>query len=545
MFGILQRYVARELFKTFALAAIGLTVTFSLCGGVLNMLQADALTTTQVLRVMGFILPVASTLTLPVAAMFACAMVYGRLAMDNEFDACKASGINIHRLLAPAVLLSLFTGLFTFAFSNYIIPQFVRGLDEMVQQDIHKLLIQALSNKGYIRRGPYILYAGNAARVRPDAESKSLIVRQAAFLEVENENLSRCGTADEVHVNFTSHAKTGRPVVEAQMFEVRALDVYRNQFYELSEQPFDPMEITTGSIIMRPKWLDLNQLLHYKDRPAELASAREKLQNLRYRIAEAAYYREIYRQITGPKQLVNIGDKNRNYEIRAQSVDWSEADYQLTFHNVTVVETKPGYRRTYRAERMTLGVKRGFAGGPDSVHIVLEKNVRFSDEKEPEKTVERRRADLEDVILPAGFRESMERFTDADLVGTDLLAGRELPSLELGYKLDDARFRVIADLTKLHLEIIGIIHSRLAFSISVFVLLILAAALGIIFRGGQLLTAFVISFMPGLFVVVMNIMGRQLTENTGTHWIGITVIWLAIVGVALADVLVLTRFLRR
>ena len=106
MVGILQRYIARELLKTFGLATIALTLTFSLCGGVMNMIQAELLTAVQIARMMAFVLPIATTLTLPVAALYACANVYGRLVADNEFDACKASGINIHRLLAPAMALS-------------------------------------------------------------------------------------------------------------------------------------------------------------------------------------------------------------------------------------------------------------------------------------------------------------------------------------------------------------------------------------------------------------------------------------------------------
>jgi len=95
------------------------------------------------------------------------------------------------------------------------------------------------------------------------------------------------------------------------------------------------------------------------------------------------------------------------------------------------------------------------------------------------------------------------------------------------------------------LDITGIVHARAAFSVSVFVLVILGAALGIILRGADYLTAFFVSFLPGLFIVVSIVMGRQLTENTNTTNVGIAIIWGSIVLVAAADALVLTRFLRR
>jgi len=45
---------------------------------------------------------------MPIAALFATTMVYGRLAADNELQACRAAGINIHCLFLSTVLLSVF-----------------------------------------------------------------------------------------------------------------------------------------------------------------------------------------------------------------------------------------------------------------------------------------------------------------------------------------------------------------------------------------------------------------------------------------------------
>ena len=173
MIGTLQRYVTRELLKTFVLTAVGLTLTFSLSGGVLNMVQTEVLTTVQMVRMLGFILPVATTLTLPISALFACAIVYGRLAADNEFDACKSSGINIHRLLVPAMGLSLVVAAFTFTFTNYFIPKFIEQLEVLVRQDMQRILIQALGTQGYVKyrrvNELYVLYAGD--RIEQDSDS--------------------------------------------------------------------------------------------------------------------------------------------------------------------------------------------------------------------------------------------------------------------------------------------------------------------------------------------------------------------------------------
>jgi len=50
---------------------------------------------------------------LPVAALFATTMVYGRLAADNELTACRAAGISFFAIAWPALVLG-----FTVALSS-------------------------------------------------------------------------------------------------------------------------------------------------------------------------------------------------------------------------------------------------------------------------------------------------------------------------------------------------------------------------------------------------------------------------------------------
>ena len=94
----LQRYVLRELGKTFLLAAAALTGVLGLGGGVLNIIKLNEVSPGQFLRLMGLVLPLAAAMTLPIAALFSATSTYGRLSADNELVACRASGINLHIL---------------------------------------------------------------------------------------------------------------------------------------------------------------------------------------------------------------------------------------------------------------------------------------------------------------------------------------------------------------------------------------------------------------------------------------------------------------
>ncbi len=555
MLKTLQWYIARELFKTFALTAFGLTLVFSLCGGVLNMIQAEVLTAVQVMRILTFVLPVATTLTLPVAALFACAMVYGRFAADNEFDACKASGINIHRLLAPAMALSILTAAFTFSFANYIIPSFIERLEAIVRADIQRVITQALNTRGYVRHGPYVLHARKAVPYE-DAErhTKGLLIQDAAFLMIEADQLVRCGTAEQVQVEFAAPSEGETPLATAAMEKVVALDLTHNQLYQWPRQPFSPMQLPRN-LDQSPKWLNLSDLFKYLHRPTEFGKVRDELAKTRLLMRECMVYRDVVSQLNGPKRTLVLADARRRYEIKAERAEHNIRDFSPELRGVTVIEKWEKRRREYKADRASLRVKRGYGEIPDSIHISLKDHVRFTDSLDPGKVNEPKQIELEDVAVSAEAANPDRSISDDELLGItaeqrenaqyeSLLDEKPVP-LGLGERVEDARVSLRRGIVELGLQISGLIHSRLAFSVSALVMLVLAAGLAIIFRGGQLLTAFVISFIPGLLVVVLNIMGRQMSEKPGTHLVGIAVIWAGIGLLALADAVVLGRYLKR
>jgi lipopolysaccharide export LptBFGC system permease protein LptF len=117
--------------------------------------------------------------------------------------------------------------------------------------------------------------------------------------------------------------------------------------------------------------------------------------------------------------------------------------------------------------------------------------------------------------------------------------------LKLGQRIEDKRKEIVAKVGKIDRAITGELHARMAFSLSVLVLVTLGAALAIVFRGAQVLVAFGISFVPSVLVVSLVIMGKQLIDKPATVQIGIAVIWLGLALVALLDVYVLAKMVRR
>src|SRR3990172_12185301 len=205
----LQKYVFREMGKTFLLTAAALTGVLGLGGGVLEMIELGEVTPGQLVRLMGLVLPVAAALTLPIAALFSAAATYGRLSADNEFVACRSSGINLHVLFLPTVVLSLASAIVTFAFINFLIPGMVRNLNEFVGADVGALIQQRLNRpRGITLGGRYRIYADDSAVDL--AQSNRVVLSRVAFVEVDGEEWVRYGTARQVNLRFERRSEERR-----------------------------------------------------------------------------------------------------------------------------------------------------------------------------------------------------------------------------------------------------------------------------------------------------------------------------------------------
>jgi len=122
----LNKYIFRELLRVFILSVIALTLMLSL-GSILQPVQQFGVGPRQVLSLMGYFLPIILTFVLPMAALFACSLVYGRFAGDSELDACRASGISLTKLVYPGLALAIIVAIANLFLSFYVMPVFVQS----------------------------------------------------------------------------------------------------------------------------------------------------------------------------------------------------------------------------------------------------------------------------------------------------------------------------------------------------------------------------------------------------------------------------------
>ncbi|MBN1342079.1 MAG: LptF/LptG family permease [Phycisphaerae bacterium] len=535
---ILQWYIFRELFKAMILTTIGMTLVFTLGGGVANMVKGVNITSYELLQILGFMLPVATTLTLPVAALLSTTNVYGRLSADNEFVACRASGINIHRLLLSALIVALAVGAFTFYFSNYVIPSFIREIEAKARKSIDQMVSRKLEMDKFIKVQDFVFHADQVRHVRgagEDIDKDYLRIAGAAFIELEDGDAIRFGTAPEAVIEFDKSDRV--PSVRAQMYDVSLFDRSRLQFGRMGSQPFGPMPVP-GTLEMKAKWLNLPDLLRYREVPAEIPEIIGQLKNLRQLMIRQVCYDQIIRSLREGRDW-QAGDGEVTYTVKADPeclFQKSKDEGQPVFKNLTIVENSPEGQRTYKAGAGSIRVTKIFGLVVPKVSIVLEDGISVIKKGEP--TVEKLKLELRSVPIPEQYVQMADKYAD------ELAQGSDAP-LSLGEKVGDAREQIKRELGLQVRTIIGIIHARAAFSISCMVLIILGAVLGIIFRGGQALVSFGLSCIPFAVVIVTIIMGRQMAQNEGTELIGLTILWTGIALVFVVDMLMLFRWLRR
>ncbi len=520
----LHRYIFREMGKTFVLTAAALTGVLGLGGGVMQMVGMGAVTPGQLLQLMGIVLPVAGALTLPIAALYSATSTYGRLSADNELTACRGSGINLHLLLLPAVLLSLVSASITFGFINFIIPRMVRNLSEIVQSNIGALVEQRLHRPRGLKLSNYRIFADE---LLADANrDDQVVLGRVAFVETRGEEWTRYGTAQSVNLAFDR--REDRVLATARMSGLTLFDRNEGTFSEVGELDVAAPEVPSG-FRFEIKFLTLGQLLHYWSRPEEWPPVAEAVERLRSEIARSRIH-QLLMEDWNADQVLSLATEGKSFSIRAERAAAIADDGGVELGGVVVTERSNERERVHRAKRAVLEAERQKSGASGGIRIELYE----AEVSDAARTINHGRETLGPADVPRAWIENIAGMSSDQLIAQPSGTSAEKRRKDAVNWIGGTARRIAATMTE-----------RATFSASVLVLVVLGAVLGIVFRGSQPIVAFGIGFVPSLFVIILIVTGKQLAQNAGTHFVGLATMWLGIAVVAALDWWTLTRVLRR
>ena len=145
MFGILDRYITRELILPFLLGLVVFTFLLMIqpLGDYSEQLIAKGVSWGIVVRVLGTLVPQALAVTIPIALLIGLLIGLGRLSADRETVAMQACGISIYRLLRPVLLLAVLT----WAATSYIMIEAVPTANQTFREIVFGVISARAENE--------------------------------------------------------------------------------------------------------------------------------------------------------------------------------------------------------------------------------------------------------------------------------------------------------------------------------------------------------------------------------------------------------------
>ncbi len=541
----LHAYIARELLKTFAMTSVALTLLVVMGGGVANIFRSQGIGAEEMAKVFAFLTPVAVTLILPVAALFSAAITYGRAAADNEVLACRAAGINIHKLLWSAALLGAFVTAFTYWSWNYMIPNLSGQIEEVSRRDLLGIVRGQFEKAKPLTFGKFRMMARGCELVDREQVSvdlpedhEYLRLTGVAFVEMKDQETVRYGTANETIIDFDNSGSVPRVMVDLQ--GVRSFDAVRRQYYELEHQPLGPFDIPIP-IKHKTKFEDLERLLYYTRHPEEIPEVEDRLFGLKREMMTFFLALDIEEHLSQRRPFYLRGP-GIEYEISAQAYRMDEADGRPSLQQITVIETNGPDKRMYSAKLAHIDLKSSLDRDRPMivVDMVEDVEIRRLPAKQGDRIIRKPRETLD----PVGFMDQprlAERVEAFDFLA--LLDGSR--EFDMPKRQERLREKLIKRFHKFKGEVLGEIHFRASYALSAIAVVLFGAVLGIIVRGGQVLTAFGISCIPMVFVVVASIVGRNLADRPEYVTLSISIMWGATAFMYLATGFVAMKVLKR
>jgi lipopolysaccharide export system permease protein len=121
---IINKYIFKELFIVLVIGTVTLTGSLFLAK-LLNLTEimvSKGVSFVNVAKMIIYIVPAILILTIPMSVMVSTVVTFNRISADSEVTALKAGGFSFYQLLAPVMVLSVFTYIIVELLMIYALP---------------------------------------------------------------------------------------------------------------------------------------------------------------------------------------------------------------------------------------------------------------------------------------------------------------------------------------------------------------------------------------------------------------------------------------
>ena len=544
----LHRYVLRDLLRHFTVATVVLSVVLGL-GVMLRPLRDFSMDPVKVPMLIVYTLPITLTMVLPVAALLAATLVYGRLAADNEINACRASGISLGSLVYPAAAFALLVGMATLLLAFHAIPSVTGRFEKLIRTDAQAIIFRNIERNGNL--------GGLFGDLRVHADRADAAARRldgVALLWLHRGQVEWAVTAERVLVDFEGAAAENQILLHL----TNAHRVDETQSLSLGAQT---LAIPLPSLWRdRVKFKKLGELKAIQRNPGLFGPVAQQVEEIRRQVLVERFFQWCDQRLAGGEELVLPSDSavlrlkargcqmqvpgRQDAQVRAERnrtgrlLPPEAGPLELELRSTGSPAPSP---RLYRAEEGYFTVV-GQTERTTAVLTLENLRWRYADETADHGLL---RSDVARVPPPTPLVEQAQALAWNDLDGTASLeqaTGLAHPSPYLR-RLGE---NLLAEGQELATGIVLELHARLAFGVSCVVLVLLGAALGIVCRSSHLLAAFGVSFIPAALCLISIFTGKHIAEQSRAGVLGgIVFLWAGIALLAAANAAVYRRLLRQ
>lgn len=515
----LFRYIFRDLIRVFLLTS-GVLAGIMSFGGLLRPLTQQGLDLGQVGEILGYFLPAMTTYSLPIAALFATTLVYGRLGADNEIIAARAAGMSHLALALPAFVMGVIVAIVSLLLLCFVVPLFMLQAERVVFSNVARIVATAINSSHQVQ-------------LQQGMDRITVFARSARVLPVDPERPAEQAVqlVSPTIVTFEPVSRTDptRPRVPRDFWLARSATAYIAQSPDTDELLMTavleggtkfPRSLAGGvqggvgitqfgpipfpSLVREnTKFMDITRLLHLLRQPGDSRRVRQVLREFIRGEQKLVFFRQVVTELEGSEYV--LGAESESYTLRAPGATIRAGQDELT------ITCPPGSPRSIRLTQDRDG---------RTVLAVDARRLRMSALPDPTRKQLYVTLELQDAVVKAGQDEPALRsaFPRALTV--------PMPPELLDLEQRDARFyveneRVLPEqhralrraLVVLRNEILGETHARASFAVSCWILVMVGCALGMMFRSGNFLSAFAVSVVPALICIALIVTGQQTCEN--------------------------------
>ncbi|HYO10898.1 MAG TPA: LptF/LptG family permease [Tepidisphaeraceae bacterium] len=506
-------YIFKDLLRIFFLCSGALAGIMSF-GGLLRPLTEHGLNAPQAAKMLSYFMPAMTTYSLPIAALFATTVVYGRLAADNELVACRAAGISYPSIGMPALVLGLTVALVSLLFLCFIVPVFTLKVEKVIYSNLAQLISNQIERTHQIKFQDTTIFAQEASVAEGDPRNPDeQMVRLGGIMIVAYDRVD-ASTPDSPKLQvpkefylakearvFIRRARNDQFTLEAQlergaMFPRRFSDGQGMQG-GVEQTQFGPMVIDS-LIREETKFMDIRRLHELYRDLEQSRKVQEQMGRITRAIQEQHYLAEIAQALSKPGGTFHFraGAGREQYDLISPRGSVGTRNNRLVITPARLVQLRDGKADfTWDAAEVEL-TARPVADEQLSVQAAL-RDVKAQTPEGP--TAITSFARHFGVAMPPALRRHETRGLEDYQTAPDVLP--------------EHRATLKREVIRLGNGIQSEMHSRASFAVSCLILVVVGCALGMMFKSGNFLTAFALSVVPALVCIALIVAGQHTCEN--------------------------------